>query len=64
VRLGQQLFGEQVHEEVLRLILVAAPQLSVPQVAQYLQNTINNSKRSRRCPPTPPLQLVIPPTLP
>ena len=39
----------QVHEEVLRLILVAAPQLSVPQVAQYLQNTINNSKRSRRC---------------
>lgn len=39
----------QVHEEVLRLLLGAAPQLSVAQVAQYLQNTLNNSKKSRKC---------------
>ena len=38
----------QVHEEVLRLLLAAAPQLPVPQTAQYLHNTINNSKKSRK----------------
>lgn len=37
-----------MHEEVLRLLLAAAPQLSVAQVAQYLQSTLNNSKKSRR----------------
>lgn len=38
----------QVHEEVLRLLMAAVGQLSVAQLAGYLQTTLANSKRSRR----------------
>jgi hypothetical protein len=43
------LFSAQVHEEVLRLLLAAVPQLSVERLAQYLHATLANSKRSRKC---------------
>ncbi|KAF5836764.1 hypothetical protein DUNSADRAFT_5453 [Dunaliella salina] len=38
----------QVHEEVLRLLLTAGPLLSSADVGQYLESTLENSKRSRR----------------
>lgn len=38
----------QVHEEVLRLLLAAAPFMEVSVVARYLQTTIQNSRRSRK----------------
>ncbi|KAK9806710.1 hypothetical protein WJX72_000208 [[Myrmecia] bisecta] len=38
----------QVHEEVLRLLLAAAPKLPIADVAQYLQDTLHNSRKSRR----------------
>ena len=41
----------QVHEEVLRLLLAAVPQLGVERLAQLLATTLANSKRSRKCAP-------------
>ena len=38
----------QVHEEVLRLLLAAAPFLAPAQLGVYLKLTLDNSKRSRR----------------
>jgi len=38
----------QVHEEVLRLLLTAGPLLSSADLGQYLESTLENSKRSRR----------------
>lgn len=38
----------QVHEEVLRLLLAAAPQMEISVLARYLQTTIQNSRRSRK----------------
>ena len=43
----------QVHEEVLRLLLAAVPQLSVERLAGLLATTLANSKRSRKCARTP-----------
>ena len=39
----------QVHEEVLRLLMVGTERLGVPKLAEYLQATLANSKKSRRC---------------
>ena len=41
----------QVHEEVLRLLLAVAKQLSPEQLGRYLQTTIQRSRKSRRCEP-------------
>lgn len=38
----------QVHEEVLRLLLAVAKQLSPEQLGRYLQTTIQRSRKSRR----------------
>ena len=38
----------QVHEEVLRLFLAVAKQLSPEQLGRYLQTTIQRSRKSRR----------------
>ncbi len=38
-----------MHEEVLRLLMVATDRLGVPKLAEYLQSTLANSKKSRRC---------------
>ena len=40
--------AEQVHEEVLRLLLAVAKQLSPEQLGRYLQTTIQRSRKSRR----------------
>ena len=37
-----------MHEEVLRLLLVAAPMLAAAQLGEYLKLTLENSKKSRR----------------
>ena len=39
----------QVHEEVLRLLMVATDRIGVPKLAEYLQAALANSKKSRRC---------------
>ena len=38
----------QVHEEVLRLLLAAAPMLAAAQLGEYLRLTLENSRKSRR----------------
>ena len=38
----------QVHEEVLRLLLAAAPMLAAAQLGEYLKLTLENSRKSRR----------------
>lgn len=38
----------QVHEEVLRLLLAAAPQMETATLARHLQTAIQNSRRSRK----------------
>jgi hypothetical protein len=42
------LLRPQVHEEVLRLLLAAAPQLDAEKLGKYLTTTLENSKKSRR----------------
>jgi hypothetical protein len=37
-----------VHEEVLRMLLAAAPLMSPVQLGTYLQMTLENSKKSRK----------------
>lgn len=38
----------QVHEEILRLLLAAAPRLDAAQLGRYLQSALQNSRKSRR----------------
>lgn len=38
----------QTHEEVLRLLLAAAPKLDAMELSNYLTRTLNNSKKSRK----------------
>ncbi|PRW60598.1 Negative elongation factor B [Chlorella sorokiniana] len=38
----------QAHEEVLRLLLAAAPRLDAMELSNYLTRTLNNSKKSRK----------------
>ncbi|KAL4437410.1 hypothetical protein ABPG75_004549 [Micractinium tetrahymenae] len=38
----------QAHEEVLRLLLAAAPKLDAMELSNYLTRTLNNSKKSRK----------------
>lgn len=38
-----------MHEETLRLLLAAAPQLETGTLARHLQTAIQNSRRSRKC---------------
>ena len=42
----------QVHEEVLRLLSATAGKLSAEQLAQYLQMTLQHSRKSRKCAPS------------
>lgn len=37
-------FALQAHEEVLRLLLAAAPRLDAMELSNYLTRTLNNSK--------------------
>ena len=39
----------QVHEEILRLLLAAAPRLDAAQLGRHLQSALQNSRKSRRC---------------
>lgn len=39
----------QVHEEVLRLLTATAAKLSAEQLANYLQATLQHSRKSRKC---------------
>jgi len=39
----------QVHEEILRLLLAAAPRLEAAQLGRHLQSALQNSRKSRRC---------------
>ena len=47
--LSSQFAPLQVHEEVLRLLLAVAKQLSPERLGRYLQTTIQRSRKSRRC---------------
>jgi hypothetical protein len=38
----------QVHEEILRLLLAAAPRLDAAQLGRHLQSALQNSRKSRR----------------
>ena len=41
-----------MHEEVLRLLLAAAPRLDASTLGRHLQAAIQNSRKSRKCAPS------------